>query len=170
MMILPVRFPFTLEGGILAFRPGRFGLATSAQQAAPVVLSVSSLEEDHQSLGHILGQQQGRLLQAGSCAEAVGILRQGAVAVVICERDLCDGDWKALLSATQPCQPAPLLIVCSRAADEFLWAEVLNLGGWDVLAKPFDAREVAWSVSLAWKEWLRLSGAAASETSSMAAR
>ena len=36
----------------------------------------------------------------------------------------------------------PLLIVTSRLADERLWAEVLNLGAWDVLAKPFDDGEV----------------------------
>jgi hypothetical protein len=32
--------------------------------------------------------------------------------------------------------------VTSRLADERLWAEALNLGAWDVLAKPFDADEV----------------------------
>jgi len=36
----------------------------------------------------------------------------------------------------------PLLIVTSRLADERLWAEVLNLGAHDVLAKPFNAEEV----------------------------
>jgi hypothetical protein len=34
------------------------------------------------------------------------------------------------------------LVVASRLADERLWAEVLNLGGHDVLAMPFDAHEV----------------------------
>lgn len=127
----------------------------------PAVLSVSSLEEDHRSLGCILGQELGCLHQARCCEEALCVLRQSAVAVVICERDLPDGDWKALLSATRPLAPAPLLIVCSRTADECLWAEVLNLGGWDVLAKPFDAREVSWSVGLACKEWQRREGAPA---------
>lgn len=119
------------------------------------MLAVSSLEEDHQSLGCILGEKLGCLRQARCCEEALCILRQGTVPVVICEQDLPDGDWKALLSATRPLTHAPLLIVCSRTADELLWAEVLNLGGWDVLAKPFDEREVMWSVSVAWKEWQR---------------
>jgi len=34
------------------------------------------------------------------------------------------------------------LIVTSRVADARLWAEVLNLGGFDVIAKPFHAPEV----------------------------
>jgi DNA-binding response OmpR family regulator len=35
-----------------------------------------------------------------------------------------------------------LLIVVSRLANESLWAEVLNLGGFDVLALPFDREEL----------------------------
>jgi len=31
--------------------------------------------------------------------------------------------------------------VTSRLADERLWAEALNLGAYDVLAKPFDSTE-----------------------------
>ena len=42
------------------------------------------------------------------------------------------------------------MIVTSRLADDRLWAEVLNLGGYDVLAKPFDASEVARVVGTAW--------------------
>jgi len=38
-------------------------------------------------------------------------------------------------------------------ADEQLWAEALNLGAWDVLAKPFVRSEVIRSVKLAWDHW-----------------
>ena len=44
--------------------------------------------------------------------------------------------------------PAPL-IVGDRLADERLWAKVLNLGGYDLLAKPFNAKEVLHVVSTA---------------------
>jgi DNA-binding response OmpR family regulator len=33
-------------------------------------------------------------------------------------------------------------VVVSRNADERLWAEVLNLGGYDLLLKPYNANEV----------------------------
>ena len=35
----------------------------------------------------------------------------------------------------------PSLIATLRLADERLWAEALNLGAFDVLAKPFDSTE-----------------------------
>ena len=47
----------------------------------------------------------------------------------------------------------PLLIVTSRLADERLWAEALNLGAWDVLARPFDEDEVSRIVSVAGQHW-----------------
>ena len=47
----------------------------------------------------------------------------------------------------------PLLIVTSRLADERLWAEALNLGAWDVLAKPFAAEETIRIVSVARQHW-----------------
>jgi len=64
-----------------------------------------------------------------------------------------DGSWKHLLAELSQCQPPPVLVVSSRSADDSLWAEVLNLGGCDVLAKPFDAKEVVWAVSMAWNDW-----------------
>src|ERR1019366_5350356 len=41
----------------------------------------------------------------------------------------------------------------SRLADERLWAEVLNLGWYDVLATPFDADEVYRVMSYAVDSW-----------------
>lgn len=73
--------------------------------------------------------------------------------VVLCERDLPDGDWRDVLGlALDLPHPAAVIVTC-RQADEHLWAEVLNLGGYDVLAKPFDEREVGRSLALAWARW-----------------
>jgi DNA-binding response OmpR family regulator len=47
----------------------------------------------------------------------------------------------------------PLLLVVSKHADENLWAEVLNLGGYDVLLKPFERAEVVRVVGMAWRYW-----------------
>ena len=57
------------------------------------------------------------------------------------------GSWQELIEEAQAAQS--LMIVVSRHADERLWAEVLNLGGFDVLALPFDRDELRRSVSSA---------------------
>jgi FixJ family two-component response regulator len=48
---------------------------------------------------------------------------------------------------------APSFIVTSRLADDRLWAEALNRGAYDVLAKPFERMELVRSVSSAWLHW-----------------
>lgn len=73
--------------------------------------------------------------------------------VIVCERQLPDGDWRDVLALALDLPHPPAVIVTCRHADEYLWAEVLNLGGYDVLAKPFDEREVIRSLGLAWARW-----------------
>jgi DNA-binding response OmpR family regulator len=52
-----------------------------------------------------------------------------------------------------------MLIVCSLLADDRLWAEVLNIGGYDVLMKPFLPIEVTRVVRMAARQvrWKRQS-------------
>jgi DNA-binding response OmpR family regulator len=45
----------------------------------------------------------------------------------------------------------PRFVVATWLADDRLWAEVLDLGGFDVLQKPFEARELFRVVGLAWR-------------------
>jgi DNA-binding response OmpR family regulator len=81
----------------------------------------------------------------------LALLRDQPMPVVITERDLPLGDWKDILAAIQLLPHPPLLVVTSRLADEYLWTEVLNLGGHDVLAKPFQAVELQWVLESAWR-------------------
>jgi hypothetical protein len=63
--------------------------------------------------------------------------------VVICQHSLPDGDWKLMLAGLDRIDVRPSLIVSSRLADDRLWAEVLNLGAFDLLlGAPFEPEEV----------------------------
>jgi DNA-binding response OmpR family regulator len=73
--------------------------------------------------------------------------------VLLCERDHADGNWEDILNATARLPAPPNLIVFSRLADESLWAQVLNLGGFDVLTTPFEPEEVLRVVFAAWSRW-----------------
>jgi hypothetical protein len=114
------------------------------------VLLISSQSEDKISLQHIFNHSNWFLYTASTCREALAYLSHNDTAVVICEQDLPDGDWKLVLNRLDSLPMPPNLIVTSRLADNELWAEVLNLGGYDVLAQPFDAQEVYRVVFLAW--------------------
>jgi DNA-binding NtrC family response regulator len=124
-----------------------------AEIEAVKVLLVSPLDDDHRSLTQILRHSKWKFDVAWSQAEALTFLRDNVVPVLICESDLIDGTWRDLLDQITDMQHAPLLIVTSRLADDALWSEVLNLGGYNVLAKPFDSKEVFHVVSNAWLHW-----------------
>jgi len=123
------------------------------------VMAVSPFEEDHACLRTIFSHSNWRISSAYSCHEAVRRLHTAPSAVLICERDLPDGTWKDLLEAVTLLPFPPLIVVTSSHADDRLWAEVLNLGAYDVLSKPFDRAEVTRIVSLAWLHWKDLAAA-----------
>lgn len=117
------------------------------------VLSVSPLQHDHDTLASLLGRNQWRIHNALSLRSASAFLRAHVVPLVICEHDLLPGTWKQLLDDIRLLSIPPCLIVTSRIADEYLWAEALNMGAYDVLAKPFDLTEVTRILSSAWLHW-----------------
>jgi DNA-binding response OmpR family regulator len=83
-----------------------------------------------------------RLFEAPDRWRATECLRRHPVQVVIAKSDMPDGSWREMLDHLRCLVRPPLLIVTSRIADEHLWAEVLNLGGYDVLAEPFERDEM----------------------------
>ncbi len=63
--------------------------------------------------------------------------------VIMTDSALPEGEsWKDVLRSAHERSGGVPVIVGSRLADERLWAEVLNLGGYDLLVKPFIAAEV----------------------------
>jgi DNA-binding NtrC family response regulator len=106
------------------------------------VLSVSPRPEDHQALRRILKDPPWRITAAGGCPEAIARLTWDRINIVITESSLPVGNWRDLLRRVDEYAEPLTLIVTSALADERLWAEVLNLGGFDVLSKPFNAEEV----------------------------
>ncbi len=117
------------------------------------VLAISPYEEDQLILRNIFGHSNWRLRCAKSWREARTSLQANVTPVVLCEAGLPDGTWQNVLVDLEAMPGEPLLIVTARSADERLWAEVLNLGGYDVLMKPFDHTEVVRVISLAWLNW-----------------
>lgn len=126
------------------------------------VLCVDPIEEDHATLEDIFHSSPWSICPDSSWAlegtrtltAAWRALHTHRYALVLCERDLRPGTWRELLELLAHLQDPPSLIVTSRSADEHLWAEALNLGAHDVLAKPFDRSEVIRVVSMAWMHWM----------------
>jgi DNA-binding response OmpR family regulator len=114
------------------------------------ILSISAVPEDHYSLSYILNESHWRIVKSRTCREAITRLSRRYMPVVICASDLPDGTWRDVLDQISTLAQPPVLIVTSRLADDYLWGEVLNLGGYNVLAKPFRESEVKHVVAGLW--------------------
>jgi len=116
------------------------------------VLAVIPGAEDQQSLRGILARSTWELRLVSTFQQAQRALDDHAIGVIIADPDLPDGhSWQHIANAAAQIAPPPSVIVASRLGDDRLWAEVLNLGGCDLLLKPFDAKEVLHSVGMAWR-------------------
>ena len=130
--------------------PGR---SIPSAEGAAAVLAVSPVPADRVRLREILSQGNWKLHEASDCGEALALLRDENVPVLLCEHDQADGNWEDLLDATARLLSPPNLVVFSRLADASLWAKVLNLGGFDVLMTPFEPEEVLRVTFAAWSRW-----------------
>lgn len=119
-------------------------------------LLISPAERDHELLEKLFAEQGWTLFSARSLGSASILLRQENISVVLTERDLPAGTWRDVLEIAHGVVRPPLVIVTSLHADEQLWAEALNLGAYDVLAKPFNQLEIVRVLNSA---WIRHSGA-----------
>jgi DNA-binding response OmpR family regulator len=117
------------------------------------VLLVSPHADDHAALEQILQHGAWNVSLCTTTSEALPLIRSHSPVLIVCEHELSDGNWKTVLAACEASTHPPLVLVTSRHADETLWAEVLNLGGYDVLLKPFDRREVTRVLGMASRHW-----------------
>ena len=83
-----------------------------------------------------------RLYEARNRKGALGCLERHPVQVVVTNAHFLGWPWKRALQDLRRMPAPPQLVVTSHLADDSLWAEVLNWGGYDVLAEPFERSEV----------------------------
>jgi DNA-binding response OmpR family regulator len=112
------------------------------QLRTTTVLTIGEFEQDRPLLHDIFRTYGWTLLEACDRRHAMACLERNPVDVVLAESDLPNWNWKKILNDLRRLAQPPQLIVTSRTADDYLWSEVLNFGGYDVLPQPFDRDEV----------------------------
>ena len=118
------------------------------------VVAVLPDPEDRKSLSGIISHSNWKLLFAETYEEVCAALKTADAGPIVTDCCLPGGfGWRDLLQLATAVENGPPIIVTGRLADERLWAEVLNEGGYDVLMKPFEREEVLRSISYAWRSW-----------------
>jgi DNA-binding NtrC family response regulator len=134
------------------------------------LLLVTFNDQHEMSMRGILDGTFRAMYRVSNCNEALHVLDGLNPSVVLVEADLPTGNWKRLLDRVSDLQRSPEVIVFSRLADVRLWAEVLTLGGYDLLQVPFEAEEVLRTISMAHGAYARKLSVCAPPPNLVAAR
>lgn len=118
-----------------------------------IVTQISAIESNCAAMRGILEDSGWELHNLRSFEEARRWRASDHGGVVITDAVLPDGNWKDILELLIESSHPSNLIVSSRLADDRLWAEVLNLGAFDLLAIPYRAEEVLHVVRSACRGW-----------------
>ncbi|HLK46753.1 MAG TPA: response regulator [Bryobacteraceae bacterium] len=129
------------------------------QNTGLAVLSIGPADQHQAAFSKILQQSGfpaggGTIEYCGTVERALAVLRNTRIPIVVCDADF---GWRQVLDKFPSLPDPPFLIVTSRLADDRLWSEALNLGAYDVLAKPYDSSEVARVLNMAWVRWVERS-------------
>ncbi len=127
--------------------------AMEADSSRVTVLLVSPEEQDHRYFQSLFSRTRWTLHGAYSSAAALELLSRQVIPVVVAEARLPGRGWEEILRAAEKLPAPPKTVIAALPAEAGLVAEVLNLGGYDVLLRPFDPQEVLHCLSMAWLSW-----------------
>lgn len=105
-------------------------------------LLVGDYQHDRPLVHDVFRKLGWQLFEARDRRRALRCLASNPVHVVLAESDLPHWNWRRVLRDLRRHVHPPQLIVTSRTADDYLWSEVLNIGGFDVLAQPLEPEEL----------------------------
>jgi two-component system response regulator PilR (NtrC family) len=90
----------------------------------------------------MLGSVSISLRRASDLKEALWKLEAEPFGVVLTEAQLPDGNWIEVLQHLKQSGKRTAVVVTHRFADGQFWADILDLGAYDLLPQPFCSGEV----------------------------
>ena len=122
-----------------------------AYPSQPSVVVVSAVEQNHAALDSLFQRHGWKVRHTHSIAD-LDADPEASACVFLTDYKLPDGCWTRVLEHVRKRAPGTEVVVCSSLVDEHLWAEVMCLGGFDVIGPPFDEAELLRVTECAWRE------------------
>jgi len=117
-------------------------------------LIVSPSSRDKQTLERILQEDaRWRVFCADTTERALAALRFEAIPLVLFDTSVPTPDWHAAIRTLLSVSHPVCLLLVSPLVDYALWEELVQLGGFDVLPKPFDKDKVLRTLNFAVEHW-----------------
>lgn len=117
------------------------------------ILLTSAQRDDARNLQTVLDGTLWSVIEAENRTEAVRRLKEKEVSIVLCDRDFGDAPWQQTMQELIAARRGVCVILLSGVADQYLWDEVVRLGGFDVLTRPFQREQVISLLMFAYTHW-----------------
>ena len=106
------------------------------------VVFVSGCQRDEFTLRNHLRGSAWSIIPAHDVPSALALVLALPDAVVICSDNLRDGTWHDVFDHVKSLSSPPAFILATAANDSSIWAEAVNVGAYDVVARPFELEEI----------------------------
>lgn len=127
--------------------------ATESSENGIGVLAVTVSRADSDLLETTVRAAGWKLAIASDCESASATLRNREFPVVLYDRDLPHRNWRECMPPLLDVPRPPCIILASAVNDSYLWHEVVQLGGYDVISKPLRPEQIVAAVRRAWLFW-----------------
>jgi DNA-binding NtrC family response regulator len=134
---------------------------TALPPRVPVVAMVVD-EQDRGVLNMVSGREPLDLHFARSCEEGGAIANQLKAPVILFDRDWPGAEWKTAVETLAAAPHRACVILISGVSDDYLWQELIRMGGYDVLPKQLRPDSVTRILKLALSYWTSVRKPAAS--------
>ena len=102
------------------------------------VLLASAQAGDRQALESMFEDSKWILHGVPTYSEALDHLTRRGAPIVLCDRDLNGPAWQLAVRTLSKVRPEVCVILISNVWDEYLWKELTENGGFDIVTRPFD--------------------------------
>jgi DNA-binding response OmpR family regulator len=85
--------------------------------------------------------------------QALSVPASEAVALIIVDRDLSEHDWRSSVQSLANTVSTPCVLLASSVVDPYLFQELVKHGGFDVVPKPIQSKELVRLGRLAFRYW-----------------
>jgi FixJ family two-component response regulator len=106
------------------------------------LLMVTSRAEDVEELKSLFRETPWELNDVSNVEQAVAALKAAPVPILLFDRDLDSEHWQATMKRFIHSRRGACLVLVSSVADQYLWDEVVQHGGFDLITRPFRREQV----------------------------
>ena len=100
------------------------------------ILGLSLLLQDMCVLERLGKQHNWDVRFTSSPRQAFTLASQTHFELILCDRFQPGYPWREVMERFSACSPQSCILLVSPVADEYMWQEVLQRGGYDVLRRP----------------------------------